>query len=54
MQRLKSFMLQSRRVWKLLRKPSSEEFKTITKVSALGILVLGAAGFVIATLMEIF
>lgn len=53
-QRLKSFVIQSVRVWKLLRKPSAAEFKTIAKVSAIGILVLGAAGFIIATIMEIF
>lgn len=54
MGKLKSFTIQSLRVWKLLRKPSAEEFKTISKVSAIGILILGAAGFFIATIMEIF
>jgi len=52
--KLKSFFLQSKRVWKLLRKPSKEEYKTISKVSALGILILGAAGFLVATIMEVF
>jgi protein transport protein SEC61 subunit gamma-like protein len=48
----KSFILQSRRVWKVLRKPSNEEFKTIAKVSAIGILVIGAVGFVIGDIIK--
>jgi len=50
----KSFFLQSMRVWKIIKKPSSAEFKTITKVSAIGILILGAAGFVISVVMKSF
>jgi len=48
MQRLKSFALQSKRVWHVLKKPSALEYKTVSKVSAIGILVLGAIGFIIA------
>ena len=48
MEKLKSFMSQSMRVWRLLRKPTPDEFKSIAKVSALGILVIGAVGFIIA------
>ena len=40
------------RVWRLLRKPSMLEFKTVSKVSAVGILVIGALGFAIATIMS--
>ena len=46
--KIKSFVVQSKRVWHVLRKPTSEEFKTVSKVSAIGILILGAAGFLIA------
>jgi len=53
-QKIKSFIIQSTRVWKLLKKPSMEEFKTITKVSALGILILGAAGFFISVIIGFF
>ncbi len=48
LEKLKSFTSQSMRVWKLLRKPTPEEFKSIAKVSALGILVIGAVGFIIS------
>lgn len=43
-----SFIVQSKRVWRVLRKPTGEEFKTVSKVSAIGILILGAMGFIIA------
>lgn len=46
--KFKSFVLQSKRVWHVLKKPSGMEFKTIAKVSAIGILILGAIGFVIS------
>lgn len=48
LEKLKSFISQSMRVWRLLRKPTPEEFKSIAKVSALGILVIGAVGFIIS------
>ncbi len=35
------------RVLKITKKPSSEEFQAIVKVSGLGILLIGAIGFVI-------
>ncbi|MEK6854677.1 MAG: protein translocase SEC61 complex subunit gamma [Nanoarchaeota archaeon] len=46
--RIKSFVVQSKRVWHLLKKPSKIEFQTIAKISAIGLLVLGAIGFIIA------
>jgi len=51
--RLKSFALQSKRVWHVLRKPTATEYKTVSKVSAIGILILGVIGFVIADLIRI-
>lgn len=53
MKKIKSFIIQSKRVWHVLRKPTGEEFKSIAKVSAVGILILGAAGFVIGDVMQI-
>ncbi|MBU3924056.1 MAG: protein translocase SEC61 complex subunit gamma [Nanoarchaeota archaeon] len=40
------------RVWRLLKKPTVQEFKTISKVSAIGLLVIGALGFVISVAMK--
>ncbi|MGV8151651.1 MAG: protein translocase SEC61 complex subunit gamma [Candidatus Nanoarchaeia archaeon] len=48
---LKSFAGQCLRVWKLLRKPSSTEFKTIAKVSALGLAAIGLIGFIVSLLV---
>lgn len=50
--RIRSFILQSKRVWHVLRKPSMEEFKTVAKVSAIGLLIIGAIGFVISDLIK--
>ncbi len=46
-EKIKSFIIQSKRVWHLLRKPTGEEFKTVAKVSAIGLLIIGAIGFLI-------
>ncbi len=50
--RLKSFFVQCQRVWHVLRKPTGEEFKTIAKISALGILAIGLIGFVISDVIK--
>ncbi|MBU2053283.1 MAG: protein translocase SEC61 complex subunit gamma [Nanoarchaeota archaeon] len=51
---LKSFVLKSKRVWMVLKKPTRKEFETIAKVSAIGILLLGLIGFVISLVMKPF
>jgi len=48
---LKSFIRQSLRVWRLLKKPDKYEFTTISKVSAIGLGLVGIMGFLIALLM---
>ncbi|MBT96486.1 protein translocase SEC61 complex subunit gamma [Candidatus Pacearchaeota archaeon] len=50
----KSFFLKCRRVWLILKKPTRKEFETITKVSAIGIAILGLLGFLISTFMKSF
>jgi len=39
------------RVWRLLRKPTMSEFKTISKVTAVGLLIIGTLGFLIQLIM---
>jgi len=51
---LKSFAKQCSRVWTLLKKPDKTEFTTIAKVSAIGLLAIGAIGFVINIFMDYF
>jgi protein translocase SEC61 complex gamma subunit len=42
------------RVWRLLKKPTGSELKLISKVTAVGLLVIGAVGFVISVTMKMF
>ena len=49
-----SFLRKCARVWHILKKPSMTEFKTISKVSALGLLAIGLIGFLISTAMSFF
>ena len=50
----KSFALKCKRVWHTLKKPSRKEFETVAKISAIGIIILGAIGFAISVAMKIF
>ena len=50
----KSFFFKSKRVWFVLKKPTKEEFLQVTKISAIGILIVGVLGFAISIIMNIF
>ncbi len=52
--KIKSFFIQCRRVWYILKKPTKKEFETIAKISAVGVLVLGAFGFLISIILKLF
>ncbi|MBS3082210.1 protein translocase SEC61 complex subunit gamma [Candidatus Pacearchaeota archaeon] len=54
MQKVKSFLIQCLRVWRVLKKPTREEFLMISKISALGILAIGLVGFLISSIMKTF
>ena len=51
--KLGSFIVQCKRVWHVLRKPTGEEFKTIAKVSAIGLVLIGLVGFIVAVIMQL-
>ena len=51
--KLKTFGKECLRVLKITKKPSGDEFKTIVKVSGLGILVIGLIGFVIQMINQL-
>ncbi|MEK6859122.1 MAG: protein translocase SEC61 complex subunit gamma [Nanoarchaeota archaeon] len=53
-EKIKSFLIQCNRVWRVLRKPSGMEYKTVSKVAALGLLALGLLGFVISLIVKEF
>jgi len=50
----KTFFNKCVRVWKILRKPTKKEFQLIAKVSAIGIVIIGIAGFLIGLIMKFF
>jgi len=45
--RIKTFFMESRRVLRITKKPSMEEFKVIVKISGIGILIIGILGALI-------
>ena len=49
-----SYIRECHRVLKVTKKPNSEEFKTIVKVSAAGMLLIGLIGFLIQMAMIAF
>lgn len=51
---IKSFLAQCRRVWRILRKPDSHEYKTTAKVAAIGLMLIGLIGFLISLIMNLF
>jgi protein transport protein SEC61 subunit gamma-like protein len=51
-QKIKSFFVQCVRVWHILKKPDSKEFKVTAKISAIGILALGLMGFIISLVIK--
>lgn len=50
--KLKTFIKECYRVLRITRKPSGDEFKVIVKASSIGILVIGAIGFIITMLVH--
>ncbi|OYT43040.1 MAG: protein translocase SEC61 complex subunit gamma [Candidatus Aenigmarchaeota archaeon ex4484_56] len=46
-QKLKSFIKQCRRILTIASKPSKEEYMEYTKVITIGVLLLGAIGFIL-------
>ena len=45
--KLKRFIKETMRVLRITKKPNKEEYKSIVKITALGIAVIGLIGFII-------
>jgi protein transport protein SEC61 subunit gamma and related proteins len=54
MHKFKNYIVECKRVLRITKKPSNEEFKAIVKVSGLGILAIGAIGFIIQLIHTLF
>lgn len=52
--KIKSFIEECVRVAKVTKKPDAVEFKTIVKVSGLGILIIGLVGFIVQMFKLLF
>ena len=52
--KLKSFIGECLRVLKVTKKPDAIEFKTVVKVSGIGILVIGLIGFLVQMFKLLF
>ena len=52
--KFKRFWIECKRVLKLTKKPNSFEFKTIVKISGLGIMAIGLIGFIIQIIYLLF
>jgi protein transport protein SEC61 subunit gamma-like protein len=53
-QKLKDFIVECKRVLRVTKKPDSIEFKTIVKISGIGMVVIGFLGFLVAFVKEVF
>jgi protein transport protein SEC61 subunit gamma and related proteins len=52
-QKIRRFYNECIRVLKITRKPDAAEFKTIVKVSGLGLAVIGVIGFIITMIKQL-
>jgi protein transport protein SEC61 subunit gamma-like protein len=52
--KLKRFIKECSRVLKVTKKPTNVEYKTIVKVSALGMLIIGFIGFLVQVIYLVF
>jgi len=52
--KIKRFIKECIRVLKVTKKPDIYEFKTIVKISGLGIAIIGIIGFIIAIFKQLF
>ena len=51
--KVKRFYKECMRVFRITKKPSMMEFKTIVKASGLGMIVIGLIGFVISIIKQL-
>ena len=51
--KFKRFVNECARVLKITKKPDSFEFKTIVKVTGLGIIIIGLIGFIIQIIKQL-
>ncbi|MBE6488886.1 MAG: protein translocase SEC61 complex subunit gamma [Methanosphaera stadtmanae] len=50
---INSFLKQCERVLRVSKKPDADEYKTVAKVTGVGILIIGLVGFVVEILSQV-
>lgn len=53
-QKIRNFITECKRVIVVTRKPEKAEFSAVVKVTGLGILLIGAIGFIVQLISTIF
>jgi len=53
MQKIKSFLYQCKIVLRVTKKPTKQEFYTVLKVSAIGMVIIGAIGFIVQIIKQL-
>lgn len=48
-----SFIKQCERVLKISRKPDNDEYKTVAKVTGIGVIAIGVVGFIITIVSQL-
>ena len=51
--KLKSFVHECARVLRITKKPTKDEFKTIVKVSGMGMMIIGLVGFIVQMIRQL-
>jgi protein transport protein SEC61 subunit gamma-like protein len=51
--KLRTHVIEYKRVWRVTKKPSKEEFKAIVKVTSIGIAIIGLLGFLIGIIAKL-
>ncbi|MBT4935909.1 protein translocase SEC61 complex subunit gamma [Candidatus Woesearchaeota archaeon] len=52
--KVKRFIKETRRVLRITKKPDRTEFMSLVKVTGLGILIIGALGFILFLVKQLF
>ncbi|MDO5825815.1 MAG: protein translocase SEC61 complex subunit gamma [Methanosphaera sp.] len=50
---ISSFLKQCERVLRVSKKPDMDEYKTVAKVTGIGIIIIGVVGFIVALLSQV-
>lgn len=52
--RLRRFLKETRRVLRITKKPNKEEYLASVKITGIGIAIIGAIGFIIFLIVQLF